>query len=348
MTEQKRLQRVRLLLAHVAEGCSEAVAWRKANPRNKASDKSAAEMFRREMRWIARRWMKYHPAAPAPASDWWQEPKQCIGVDDRPCGKEIPRWRKRCPTCATEQDRLNRRGYGRTYYRSHREPANTKRNERRGRQHQRERDAAAAAAKRAEEERRAKLPRPVEYNGKKYLYDPKTGEWKIWGSRDFYAQAGEFVPVPQGYPVPPVPSGVPARSGRRQRQREASQRGIAPRADRRSSKQQNLPASSGKKRKAEANEASPKSRCKTCAHPERAAIDAELLRGVSLRTVGGRHGISSSAEWDGAEWQRIPAPRRKHLKEVKGRPSDIPRRTDWSIDLNCFVTRRVYRRRRSR
>ena len=51
-------------------------------------------------------------------------------------------------------------------------------------------------------------------------------------------------------------------------------------------------------------------------------------------------------EWDGTDWQRIPAPRREHLRLVKGRPYDIPRRGGWSVDLNCFVIRNIYRRRR--
>lgn len=360
MTERKRRKRLQdalMLLAHVAEGCSEAMAWRKVKPSSKAGDKSAAEMFRREMRW-----MEEHPDAPALASDWWQEPKRCIGVGDRPCGKEIPRRQKRCNACATEQ---------------HRELANAKRNERRRRQQQRERAAAAAAAEQKEREHRAKLPRVVEHNGKKYLYYPETGEWKIWGYRDFYDQVREFVPVRPGYPIPPVPPGVPEpNDDRRQRQHEASQPGRAPKADRRSGKQNNLPASSGKKRKAEANGASPKRRCKACTHPDRAAIDEELLQAVSLPTVGGRYGISSSTldrhrsrhvkaptvgdilepvdrdeswrEWNGTEWRRIAPPRRAHLREVKGRPHDIPQRSGWSVDLGCGVIRKVYRRLGSR
>ena len=36
-------------------------------------------------------------------------------------------------------------------------------------------------------------------------------------------------------------------------------------------------------------------RCYTCSHPNRAAIDAELLQGVSFRTVAGMYGLSPSA-----------------------------------------------------
>lgn len=368
MTERQRLQRALMLFKLRTAGRPPAAAWRKANPGTRASDKSAAEMCVRELSWF-RRWLDKHPKGPVPAGDWRQEPKRCIGVPGRPCGKEISRWRKRCQTCADKQKLLNQPGYGLNYYRSHKEPANAKRNERRRRQHQRERDAAAAAAEQKKREHRANL-QWVEYNGEKYLYHFDTGEWEIL-SYDIYDQVWRFVPVPQGYPVPPVPNG-----DWRQRQREASQPGSAPRAERRSNKQQDVPASPGKNRKAAANGASPKPRCKTCAHPDRAAIDAELLQGLSIPTVAGRYGLSGSAlnrhrsrhvksatvgdilepvdrgeawrEWDGAKWQRIPAPRREHLCLVKGRPHDIPRRVHWSVDLNCAVIRNIYRRRRSR
>ena len=161
----------------------------------------------------------------------------------------------------------------------------------------------------------------------------------------------------------------------RQRQREASQPGSAPRADRRSSKQHDLSASSGKNRKATANGASPKRRCKICAHPDRAAIDAELLQGVSLRTVAGRHGLSVSTlyrhwkwhvdaptvgdilppnyvggswrEWDGTRLQPIPRPRFKHLVQVKGRTGSYSWRTGWSDDGAAFSLP-VFRRRRGK
>ena len=35
--------------------------------------------------------------------------------------------------------------------------------------------------------------------------------------------------------------------------------------------------------------------CTTCAHRDRRQIDAELLQGISLRTVASRHGLSASA-----------------------------------------------------
>jgi len=221
------------------------------------------------------------------------------------------------------------------------------------------------------------LPVRVEYNGREYLYYPETGKWEIWGYLDIYDQVGGFYPVTPRDPVPPVPPEVPVLAGAwQQQQRAASQPGSAPRAERRSNKQQDLPASSGKNRKAAANGASPKPRCTTCAHPDRAAIDAELLQGLSPPTVAGRYGLSASGlnrhrsrhvnsptvgdimepagrgdvwrEWDGTQWQRIPAPRLDHLKEVQGRPDSIPGRTVFSLELNGGISRGIYRRKTGR
>ena len=246
MTERQRLQRALMLVKHRAAGHSPTAAWRKVKPDTVASDKSAAEMCARELSWLER-WMKKHPKVPVPAGDWRQEPKRCIGVAARPCGKEISRRQKRCQACAEEQKRLNQPGYGLNYYRSNREPANAKRNERRGRQQLRELIQKAAAAKREEREHRAKLPVRVEYNGREYLYYPETGKWEIWGYLDIYDQVGGFYPVTPRDPVPPVPPEVPVLAGAwQQQQRAASQPGSAPRAERRSNKQQDLPAHRGR------------------------------------------------------------------------------------------------------
>jgi len=313
MTEQQRRLRALLLAVFVVRGYPEAAAWRKVNPGSKIDDKSAAKLCRRDLDLLMRRIKENTGGRDGDVVQEPASPKQCIGVADRPCGKEIPRRRKRCQACAKEL-------------------ANAKRNERRSRQHQRERDEAA---EQKEGERRAKLPQWVEYNGKKYLYYPET-DW---------------------------------------RQREASQPGSAPRAERRSSKQQDLPASSGKNRKAAANGASPKPRCTTCKHPDRAAIDAELLQGLSFPTVAGRYGLSVNAlfrhrsrhvdsatvgdivepagpgdvwrEWDGTQWQEIPAPRIERLKEVRGRPNSVFKLT-FSPELNGFISRRIYRRKTGR
>ena len=380
MTERQHLQRARMLAVYCAAGCTNAQAWRKANPGCKASDKSAAEMCRRELIGLGR-WMEDHPGVVPPDGDWRKALKYCIGVTDRPCGKEIDRG-KRCPACAAKQKRLSQPGYRRTYYEKNREPANAARSERHRKQHQKELDAAAAtaaaAAKRKEEKRRANTSWPVEHDGKQYRYYPMTVKWEILSYRDIYDQVGEYVPVPPGYPVPPVPLGAPVPDWW-QRQRAASQPDEAPTAASQPSKQQNPAASSGKKRRADANGASPKRRprCKTCAHPDLAAIDAELLQGIlSLRTIAGRHGLSSTCldrhrrqhvkeptvgdilepaatsgnwrEWDGAEWRQIPAPRREDLVEIKGRPSAVRWRRGWNLQLNCAVGLKVYRRRRSR
>ena len=191
LTERQRLQRAHALVVHRAAGCPPAAAWRKANTGSKASEKSAAEMCRREVHWLER-WMAEHPDVPVPAGDWrGPSAKRCIGVADRPCGQEISRRRKRCEACAAEQRRLQQRGYRRNYYKANREPCNAKRNERRGRQQARELVEAAEAAKRAEEERRAAMPRMIvdKRTGKTCLYDPKTGR------REYPDSQGRF-PVP--------------------------------------------------------------------------------------------------------------------------------------------------------
>ena len=180
MTERQRLQRARMLLVYRAKPCTNATAWRKVSPGTRSSDKSAAEMCRRELVWL-RRWLDEHPGVPVPKGDWRQEPKLCIGVTDRPCGEEIPRRQKRCPACAAEQIRLNRRGYKQNYHRSHREPENAKRNERRVRQRQREHDAAVAVEQQKQREAVIAGPylRHSKYNGRPYFWYPKTGhrEW---------------------------------------------------------------------------------------------------------------------------------------------------------------------------
>jgi hypothetical protein len=118
-------------------------------------------------------------------------------------------------------------------------------------------------------------------------------------------------------------------------------------------------------------------RCTACTHPDRAAIDAELLQGVlSLRTVAGRHDLSHSAlyrhrrrclhvptvgdilrpvdgdvwrEWNGAQWRPIAPPRLEHLVEVRGRSVYPSWRTGWipAGSTTFAVTKKVYRRRRS-
>jgi hypothetical protein len=181
-TERQRLLRARRLLALLKEGDSKATVWRKVNPGSRSKDDSAAKMWQREVDWLEQ-WLQEHPDEPFPSADgkWWAPPKLCDGAGDRPCGKEIPRRRKRCKACAAEQTRLNRTVHRRNYYESHREQCNAKRNQRRSKKQIRERTEAAAAAKRAEEERRASLPQLTYGVGKKpRIYDPKTGKTEHW------------------------------------------------------------------------------------------------------------------------------------------------------------------------
>ena len=123
-------------------------------------------------------------------------------------------------------------------------------------------------------------------------------------------------------------------------------------------------------------------RCKACSHPDRAAIDGDLVRMISLRTVAARCGLSvgtlhrhrawhlleptlgdilepdslgeSWRQWDGQRWLKIPEPEREDLIEVsKGRPDAMHNRTrnvpyDSSFGPRVGVfTRTVYRRRRT-
>ena len=97
------------------------------------------------------------------------------------------------------------------------------------------------------------------------------------------------------------------------------------------------------------------SRCKACSHPDRAAIDGDLVRGISYRTVAGRYGLSVGTlhlhrawhvleptlgdilepgeikgwqQWDGKRWLTISEPEREDLVEVsKGRPDRMCNRT---------------------
>ncbi len=180
MTELQRLQRAHMLVIRHAAGSSPASAWCEVNrDTSDQSDAEMAEMYEREVDWLVQ-WLQKHPEFSLRDGPFGvPRPKWCIGVDGRPCGKKVPRRRKRCTACAAEQIRLNRRVYNLTYFRSHREPLNAKRNERRGRQLQRER---AAVAEQKEKERRANMVRMVvdKRTGKKYLYDPRTGEYEDW------------------------------------------------------------------------------------------------------------------------------------------------------------------------
>ncbi len=124
-------------------------------------------------------------------------------------------------------------------------------------------------------------------------------------------------------------------------------------------------------------------RCKVCSHPSRAAIDGDLVRGISLRTVSGRYGPSVGTlhshrtwhvlvptlgdilepdglgrgweQWNGKRWIAISEQDREALKEVsKGRPDHMHSRSqNVMFDPKNpraglgFLVRRVYRRRRT-
>ena len=174
--------------------------WRMFYPNTKCTNgNSAAEMVRREFRWLQRqrdeeraknshylsRHLETHgllpppipqtsedsepevPSEPAPE----QKMKRCLGVPGRPCDQEIVvfRNRKRCASCAKEARRLQQRPHKRKYYRNHREQLRTKLRQRRSF------DSIMEAIKK-KRERVAALPEVVyEPDGKIFVVDPATG-----------------------------------------------------------------------------------------------------------------------------------------------------------------------------
>ena len=114
--------------------------------------------------------------------------------------------------------------------------------------------------------------------------------------------------------------------------------------------------------------------CSACSHDDRARIDAELLQGVSFRTVADRYGLSAASlhrhrtehldeptvgdllepadqfdtwrHFDGSEWQRCPTPKAEDLIELHCRPESY--RTNYSMELHGYFVRRTYRLRRSK
>ena len=329
MTEQQRLQRAHMLIIRHAAGSAPASAWCEVNPdTSDQSDAEMAEMYEREVEWLVQ-WLRKHPEFSlrdgpfgVPRSKW------CIGVDGRPCGKKVPRRRKRCTACADEQIRLNRRGYNRTYFRTHREPLNAKRNERRSRQHQRERDAAAAVA---EQKRGANRPEVTvdKRTGKLRIYDPRTGKDWIFGRHAKPKERAPRRPLPLGEQSLTQPDRLPKRRCK-----------ICVHPDRAVIDTALLQGVS----------------LRTVAgrHGLSAtALHRHRRRHVTEPTVGDILAPDNIGhfwrEWDGTKWQRIASPRREHLKEVQGRPVDIRWRTGWNdYGITSSPCRKVYRRRRAR
>ena len=133
MSEQVRKARAeRLLQLRFEEGMSPTAAWRVVSPNSKAADSRAAELCRREIRWhrkkygsvdvpeesrVVRQGDEAGDQASASTRDAAVKPaKRCAGVEDHPCGKEIPARFTRCKECGKEHDRLRRKVDNRNYH----------------------------------------------------------------------------------------------------------------------------------------------------------------------------------------------------------------------------------------
>ena len=137
LTEEARRHRASyLLLTRTLGKTPHAEAWRVVYPNAKCTDASAGELVRREIRWFketrarerapfARMYDVQTPESEPVATVDEPPPqkmKRCEGVAGRQCEQEVPavRNRKRCATCSKENRKLQKRGYGREYYRDHR------------------------------------------------------------------------------------------------------------------------------------------------------------------------------------------------------------------------------------
>ena len=145
---ERRRRAEHLLLIRVVGEAPPDKAWRVVKPNSKCKDSSAGELTRRELRWLRdiqareaeeRRALNQHFIAPfniqssSPPisdseSDAPSEPapppkmKRCEGVAGRQCEQEVPavRNQRRCKSCAKENRKLQKRGYGGKYYRDNR------------------------------------------------------------------------------------------------------------------------------------------------------------------------------------------------------------------------------------
>ena len=142
MKEQVRKARAERLLQLRSEGVSPAAAWRVVAPKSKAKDSQAAELCRREIKWYRGKYC----VVDAPGEDGEPEDgkadgpngaalngapaeitgdvaakpvKRCLGVEDKPCGKEITGRSPRCDDCRKEHERLRKQRNNRNDHRRH-------------------------------------------------------------------------------------------------------------------------------------------------------------------------------------------------------------------------------------
>ena len=185
MDERVRKARAERLLQLRAEGVSPAGAWLEVKPNYKGSEKSAADLTRREIG----RYRKRYGVVDAPGEDGEPEDdeaggpngaapngagaevtgdvaakpakatkpvKLCLGVEDRPCGKEITGRSPRCDDCRKEHGKLKKKAQNQG---SHRRNKEARKERRIGRQEaksrqQKEKERQEAERRRKEEERR--------------------------------------------------------------------------------------------------------------------------------------------------------------------------------------------------
>ena len=152
MKPELRLRRAEELNLYVLlHGVSHAEAWRMVNPGSKASDRSGAELTRRELRFLDEHRAQQREKERQeflnsnlsiqglllrglPDDDDADEAaNRCIGVADQPCENERVGRSKRCSTCHAEHRRLLRKSQNQRYLRNHRGELNEKRGQRRQR-----------------------------------------------------------------------------------------------------------------------------------------------------------------------------------------------------------------------
>lgn len=182
MNEQVRKERTEKLIQLLAEGMSPADAWRVVDPKSKAKGKSAADQTRRDIGWYRERYCVTDSSAGPNGSngaaslngahaevteDVAAKPtrptkpvKRCLGVEDKPCEKEITGRSPRCDECRKEHTRLRRQGENRNDHRRHGERRKEEEKERQAaerrrlQEEQEEQERQAAELRRKEEEKR--------------------------------------------------------------------------------------------------------------------------------------------------------------------------------------------------